>query len=115
MSHRAAKESQKQKDDRAAVQFGGANESQKQKDCSLGGAKESQKQKEGRRTQKSGLKRKAKEPLDSIAPKLYAAGRKQPFSPEDNHISLRTAYLKLPGANKTGAMRDPKKREAVAK
>ena len=56
-----------------------------------------------------------KEPLDSVAPKLYAAGRKHPFFPEDNHISLRTAYLKLPGANKTGGMRDPKKREAVAK
>ena len=70
-----ANETQTQKD--CKMGMGGAKESQKQKDTKLGGAKESQKQKEGRQLKKSGLKRKAKEPLDNIAPKLYAAGRAQ--------------------------------------
>jgi hypothetical protein len=64
------KESQEQKD----CKYGGAKECQKQKDARAAGwfgdTNESQKQKGDRHLKKTGLKRKQKEPLSVIAPKL---------------------------------------------
>ena len=54
-----------------------------------------------------------REKLTSIAPRLYAAGNHTPFNTENKHAALRTAYLKLDGANAKGQMKEPLKRKMV--
>ena len=53
------------------------------------------------------------ERLISIAPRLYAAGNKTAFNTDNKHAALRTAYLKLDGANAKGQMKEPSKRKIV--
>ena len=54
-----------------------------------------------------------KEKLISIAPRLYAAGNKTAFSTDNKYKALRTAYLKLDGANATGNMAMVSKRKIL--
>ena len=53
------------------------------------------------------------EKLTTIAPRLFAAGNTTPFNTEGNHAALRTAYLKLDGANAKGQMKETAKRKMV--
>ena len=53
------------------------------------------------------------ERLVSLAPRLYAAGNTTAFITDSKHAALRTAYLKLDGANAKGQMKETSTRRIV--